>query len=117
MLNKELQSGEYPVKEAIEKVAVFNKTNSKEGYIGVLNFTEEGKAKIEVVRNTYENRLNLKNTIQSMNFFERMQYKLNSLGISVKLIDSTTIKGKYDNTTTKNVEDALHYLISIANGE
>lgn len=117
MLNKELQSGEYPVKEAIEKVAVFNKTNSKEGYIGVLNFTEEGKAKIEVVRNAYENRLNLKNTIQSMNFFERMQYKLNSLGIGVKLIDSTTIKGKYDNTTTKNVEDALHYLISVANGE
>ena len=52
-----------------------------------------------------------------MNFFERMQYKLNSLGIGVKLIDSTTIKGKYDNTTTKNVEDALHYLISVANGE
>lgn len=117
MLNKELQSGEYPVREAIEKVGAFNRVNSREDYIGTLRFNEKGNAEIEVVRNTYDNRMQLKNTIQSMQFFERMQYKLAQLGIGIKLIDNSIIRGKYDTTTTKRLEDAINYLISVSNGE
>lgn len=117
-LNKEIDSGVADYNDAILKISSFNRSSDfKDDYIATITPVND-KYEVTVVPRTKNEEAKLEQIIQKRSLRDRIMYRLNSAGVSVKFIEEDDkVNGRYSTENVERTAEGLHQLIRVARGE
>lgn len=117
-LNEDIGAGTYTYDDAITKLQNFNRSSQfNKDYMAMIT-PDKGKYKLSIVPRTSSNESTLERTIASRTLRDRIMYRLNKAGVSVKFLEEDDkYDGRYSTANVEKAVDGMYNLIRVSNGE
>lgn len=117
-LNSQIPNKEFVYNEAVTHVISFNQNNPfRQDYMAILIPYDNNRFKVEVVKNTQENKDLLYNEVFNGSLQKRIIYRLAEAGVSVEFLEQAPYEGRYSTKNALKTAEGLYNLISVLNGE